>query len=49
MQKVQDVEWAWLLFDGMQQHQLDPNVITYAAVVSALEKADAEWGLAALR
>ena len=47
--EVQDVEWALLLFDVMQQHQLEPNVITYTAVVSALERADAEWGLAALR
>ena len=34
MQKVLDVKWALLLFDGMQLHQLEPNVITYTAVVS---------------
>ena len=49
MQKVQDVEWALLLFDGMQLHQLEPSVITYTAVVSALERADAGGCLAALR
>ena len=26
-------EWALQLFDGMQQHQLEPNGITYTAVI----------------
>ena len=45
IQRVQDVEWDLLLFDGMQLHQLEPNVITYTAVVSAVERADAEEAL----
>ena len=37
------------LFDGLQQQGLEPNVITYSAVISACERGDSSEGLAALR
>ena len=37
------------LVDEMQQQRLKPNAITYTEVVSALERAEAGEGLAALR
>ena len=37
--------WALQLFDERQQQGLEPNLITYTAVVSALERADAGGAL----